>query len=70
MRRLTRSSGLLLIATGVLHVLLGVLLGAEPLADIAQDGLFNAVDPYVDRSLVFWFLMSGVLIIMLGQLVR
>ena len=65
-----RYGGHLLIATGVLHTLFAVGGFATPLADIGRAGLVNAVDPYPDRQLAFWFLLSGVLLVLFGQLVR
>ena len=63
-----RVSGYWLIATSIIHVLVGAWLYAEPLADIARNGLFNAVDPEFDRNAAFWFMMIAPLLFTLGQL--
>lgn len=70
MRRISRHLGRLLMATAVLHMLVGVLIFAKPLVDIGRAGVFNAVDPHYDRYAAFWFLTFGVLIFMLGQLIH
>jgi len=62
-------SGPALIVIGVLHTIVGVILGYGPLTEIARDGFFNAVEPYDSRMAVFWFLFAGLVSILLGQLV-
>jgi Protein of unknown function (DUF2867)/Family of unknown function (DUF6463) len=64
-------SGSLLIATGVLHELVGAFLYREELAEIGRAGVFGAVDS--DRgplAAALWFLIAGVGIILLGALFR
>ncbi len=65
-----RFGGLLLLATGIIHSLVGLLVYAAPLADIGRAGVFNAVGSHADRNAAVWFLLSGVLLITLGQLSR
>lgn len=70
MRRL---SGPLLMATGVLDLLVCLLLYPGPLAAIAQDGFFNAVelDPaQFDRETAFWHVAFGTTVLILGGLVH
>ncbi len=70
MRRL---SGPLLMATGVLDLLVCLLLYPGPLAAIAQDGFFNAVelDPaQLDRETAFWHVTFGTTVLILGGLVH
>jgi len=63
-------------ATGVLHLLMGILvLYSRPLADIARDGFFGAVEPQTlastfDREAAVWFVMFGLLTLILGGLVH
>ncbi len=67
--RFVRSTGGLLIAIGVAHVLLG--LGeVEVLSDIAGDGVVNAIDPHEDRQVWFWYMTAGGLVLLVGQLAR
>ena len=63
-----RYGGQFLLAVGLLHLVVGGLVYAQPLADIGGDGFFNAVDGHVDRDAAFWFMLSGVLLVILGQL--
>ena len=65
-----RFGGPLLIATGIIHTLVGLLAYAAPLAAIGRAGVFNAVGSHADRDAAVWFLLSGVLLITLGQLCR
>ncbi len=70
MRRL---SGPLLMATGVLDLLVCLLLYAGPLAAIAQDGFFNAVEfnpAQFDREAAFWHVTFGTTVLILGALVH
>ena len=60
----------LLVAMGIIHALVGLLAYAAPLADISRAGVFNAVGSHTDRDAAVWFLLSGVLLITLGQLSR
>ena len=62
-----RYTGHSLIAIGILHTVIGVLAFGAPLAHIARDGFFNAVDPHPDRQAAFWFLLTGALLVILGQ---
>ncbi len=62
-----KTSGYLLIGTGMIHNVLGVLLFWEPLLDMIQSGLFNAIAEQYDRGLVFWFLFFGFLLMVLGR---
>jgi len=68
-----RVSGYLLIAISIIHVLVGILICAVPLADIAHNGIFNAVSPDLlspnfDREAAFWFMMFAPLLFAIGQL--
>ena len=60
-------SGHLLVAVGVVHNLVGVVFGFGYLAEIAHAGFFNAVEPHFPRQTVFWFLFTGLLFILIGQ---
>ncbi|MGH8931089.1 MAG: DUF6463 family protein [Egibacteraceae bacterium] len=63
-----RHAGQLLVALGIAHILVGIALWPGVLGDIGRGGVVGAVDPYQDRQAVFWFHMSGFLMILLGQL--
>jgi hypothetical protein len=62
-------SGRLLVATGALHTIVGVLLYAPYLLEMWQAGLWNSVEPHLGRMAVFWFLFFGFLLMMAGQVI-
>jgi len=57
--------GEIIIATAILHTIVGLIAGYQPLLAIAQNGFFNSVDPYFDRMAIVWFLMFGVLLFLI-----
>lgn len=68
-----RVSGYWLIVTSIIHVLVGLLIFAEPLAEIARNGWFNTVapdpfNPYYDREDAFWFMIAAPFLLIVGQL--
>jgi hypothetical protein len=72
-RAASRVTGPLVLIVGVGHLFLAVLLFAEPLADIASEGVAAAI-PFDERAseegAAVWFTVNGVLLVMLGQLAR
>lgn len=68
--KLKSYSGMMLAWTAVLHTVVGIIVYWQPLADIAQSGLFNSIDSHYDRGSAFWFLLFGVLLFMLAGLIR
>jgi hypothetical protein len=60
--------GKLLMAIGVIHCSVGLAFGLDTLSEIVSDGFVNAVEPHVDRMYWFWFMMTGLLMMALGQL--
>jgi hypothetical protein len=69
-RALGRSAGHLIIAIGVLHTVVGLILGAGPLAAIFRDGYVGAVDGHFDRMAIAWFLLFGFVLMLAGDAVR
>ncbi len=65
-----RFTGHSLMGIGALHTLVGLVAFSKPLADVAQDGFVNAIDPYLDRQVAFWYVLAGVLLFALGQSCR
>lgn len=63
-------SGFLLIATGVLHCAVGLVLGWALLGEIVADGLIGAIADDPSRNAIFWFMFGGVMMIMLGALMH
>jgi uncharacterized membrane protein YhaH (DUF805 family) len=60
--------GCYLIVLGVVHIVTGLILYRQPLADIVRSGVWNAVDPHFDRNTAFWFLVAGALFMLMGGL--
>jgi hypothetical protein len=58
------------LATGILHSIVAVLLGIEDLWAILRDGLFDAVGEDVSREFAFWFLICGIMLIFMGQVLH
>lgn len=76
-RRVT--SGHLLIATGVIHQVVGVIAGLgvgddlggrNLLLEVARLGVVDSIGADFARMAMFWFLLSGCLILMLGSLLH
>ena len=66
-KQVWKYSGIFLIATGIIHSIVGILVGKDYLWAIIKDGLFNAVGDDLYRGISFWFLLVGVIIIVLGH---
>jgi len=64
-----RHAGKLLIAIGVGHAIVGLVLFRQPLAAIVGDGVLNTVRDQLDRQAAFWFLLMSPLCVALGQVV-
>jgi hypothetical protein len=65
-----RSPGLQLVAIGVLHNVVGLLLGQEQVLAILAGGYVGAVEGAFDRMAIFWFLWFGWMLMLLGGAVR
>ncbi|WP_125721351.1 DUF6463 family protein [Pseudoalteromonas rubra] len=63
-----------LIATGLLHNLVGLLIGWDVLVEMHQEGWFATTvvngSMLFDREAIVWFLSSGVLFLLLGTVLR
>lgn len=70
MRHTERYVGELLVATGVLHTLVGLRSFRAPLAAIGRDGVVDAVAGAPDRRLAVWFLLFGFSTMQMGGLTR
>jgi hypothetical protein len=67
---LWKYSGIFLLATGILHSISAVLLFGEGLQAIICGGLLDAVGDDDARGLAFWFLICGITLIFLGQVLH
>ncbi len=61
-------SGYLLLITGSLHTLLGVVRGYSQLLEMTRAGLVGTGNVSTERALTLWFLIAGVGIILMGLL--
>ena len=60
-------SGIFLVATGIIHTVFGVAVGKDYLMAIVKNGFFNSVGDDADFGVIFWFLICGIVVIILGQ---
>jgi len=58
-----------LFAVGVIHLLFGVFFMHTTLAVLWSEGLLNTVNGQPPREAVFWFLCTGIMLLMVGVLV-
>ncbi|OEH92372.1 DUF6463 family protein [Bacillus solimangrovi] len=65
--KLWKLSGVFLIATGIIHTIVGLIIGWTILGEIIKEGLFNTVVTQHDRNAVIWFILCGVFWIMIGH---
>jgi peptidoglycan/LPS O-acetylase OafA/YrhL len=68
--RLWKYSGIFLFATGILHTIVAINLGKEAFHKIIQDGLYSATSIDYTREFAIWFLICGIFIILLGQVLH
>lgn len=72
--RLSKYSGYYLFATGVIHNLIGFIMGWGVLTDIHHDGWWNSVESsqgvHFDRSAILWFLLLGFFWMLMGYLMQ
>lgn len=66
LKKLWRYSGLFLSLTGVLHICVSLMDFGGKYKGMLADGLLNSLSDS-SRALAFWFLIIGVLLIILGQ---
>jgi hypothetical protein len=58
-----------IVAVGVIHILFGLAIMNNTLAVLWSDGLINTVNGQPEREAVFWFLVCGLLLLMIGMLI-
>jgi hypothetical protein len=61
--------GKTLFAVGVIHLCFGFFFMRSTLAVLWSEGLFNTVNGQPNREAVFWFLCTGLLLLILGALI-
>ncbi len=70
MKNLWKYSGIYIWASGLLHILVGIMSGLEGWRSIVAHGVVNASEVDLGTSLAFWFTISGMFIVMLGLVVQ
>ena len=69
--KLWKYSGIFLIATGLLHTIVAIAIGWKAFVGIIQNGLLiNLTSRDCTHELALWFLICGVFIILLGQVLH
>ncbi len=63
-------SGILLVATGILHTIVAVILGYREFIAMFEEGIINSVGEDPARGLSFWFFICGIFVILLGQVLH
>ncbi|MEL6926244.1 MAG: DUF6463 family protein, partial [Bacteroidota bacterium] len=59
-----------IIAIGIIHTIFGLIFFGHIGKILLEEGLFNTVNGQMDREAFFWFIMSGLLFIVIGSLVH
>ncbi len=69
-----RYSGYYLMLTGVIHNIIGLLMGYNVIVDMCSDGLWNTIEQAgtinFQRSALLWFLLVGCFWILMGYLMQ
>jgi hypothetical protein len=68
--KLWKYSGIFLIATGILHTIVAIVLGKDAFLKIINDGLYNLTSIDYTRAFAMWFFICGIFVILLGQVVH
>lgn len=63
-------SGRLMFLTGIIHTIVGVILGYSAINEISHREYFNVIAQNINLEYHFWFIFCGLIIIMLGQLLH
>jgi hypothetical protein len=69
--KIWKYSGIFLVATGILHTIVAVALGWEAFIEIIRNGLLTSVTSRgLSHEFALWFLICGVFVILLGQVLH
>jgi len=68
--KIWKYSGIFLIATGILHTIVAIMLGKEAFLSICRDGLYSVNPLDYTRAFAIWFFICGIFIILLGQVLH
>jgi hypothetical protein len=64
--KIWKYSGIFLLATGILHTIISIILEKHVYYEIIKDGFINVIGDNYERAFAFWFLICGLLIIIFG----
>ena len=68
--KIWKLSGIFLVATGILHTIVAIAIGKDAFLEIIRDGVINVTSQDCTRALAFWFLICGIFVIFLGQILH
>jgi len=69
--KIWKYSGIFLIATGILHTIVAIVLGWETFVEIIRDGLLiNVTSRNYTHEFALWFFICGIFVILLGQVLH
>ena len=69
--KIWKYSGILLVATGILHTIVAIIIGWDAFVEIIRNGLLiNVMSRELTHEFALWFLICGVFVILLGQVVH
>ncbi|MDQ0876254.1 hypothetical protein QFZ77_004913 [Paenibacillus sp. V4I3] len=65
-----KHSGWMMEWTSYIHNAVGLILFWKPISEMVKAGIWNSVDSSFDRSAAIWFLFFGVLLWIIGRMIR
>ena len=65
--KLWKYSGRFLTATGVIHTIYALFIGKDAFSEMLRNGLVNSIGENYSQGFAFWFLICGIILILLGQ---
>lgn len=64
--KLWKYSGTFLTATGIIHTIYALFIGKDAFSEMLRNGLVNSIGENYSQGFAFWFLICGVILILLG----
>ena len=65
--KLWKYSGTFLTATGIIHTIYALFIGKDAFSEMLRNGLVNSIGENYSQGFAFWFLICGVILILLGK---
>ena len=65
--KLWKYSGTFLTATGIIHTIYALFIGKDAFSEMLRNGLVNSIGENYSQGFAVWFLICGVILILLGQ---